>query len=160
MQTLIWRYLLPTLFLVTIPFAAHANQIYELRSLDFGAFAVTQPGGARRIVIDPTGAQTTPDGGLVIFKNGHNSIFRISQLNPATLFYITIDPSSVVHSSTTPEFEVDTFTFDPPNDIGNMIHTDPDASLTIRIGATLHIEAGETHTPGPYRGTFTFLINY
>jgi hypothetical protein len=140
--------------------AAEANQIAEIRALGFGAFTITDIGSTHSIVITPNGATSTPDGGIHRLRGGNNATFRITQLNPATLFYITIDPTTIIHGSGAPSFIVDSFTFDPPNDINNMIHTDPDASLLVNIGATLHTPAGTPHSAGAYRGTYTFMINY
>lgn len=137
----------------------YANQIRELLAMDFGVFTITDS-GAHSIIVAPDGNTTTPDGGINKLRNGRNARFQITQINPATMFYITIDPTSIMHSSGSPVFTIDTFTFDPANDINNMIHADPDASLTINIGATLHIPPGTPVTPGPYRGTYNFLINF
>ena len=146
--------------------SAHANQLKEIKTLDFGVFAVMPSGSPRRIVIDPNGAQTMPDGGLVKLRAGHNAVIRITQADPLTLFYITINnaltssPSTLNHLSGSPTLDIDSFEFDPPNDIGNMIHVDPDGSLDINIGATLTVPAAMPNTPGPYRGTYIFMINF
>lgn len=139
---------------------ANANQLTELRPLDFGVFAVTPAGGARTIVVAPTGGTTTPDGGIIKLRDGKSAIFKITQFDPSVLFYITINPANLAHTDGTPSFTFDSFTFDPTNDLNNTIHTNGGAELTINVGATLHIPPSAPSTPGAYRGTFTFLINY
>lgn len=102
-----------------------------------------------------------PDGGLVNLRNGQSGIFKITDLTPSAVFFISIDPTSIEHViQGTPSFTIDSFTYDPNNGPGTPLTPDPDNSKTIYIGATLHIAPNTTSTPGAYHGTYDFMINF
>lgn len=148
-----------TLMLLCLVSAARADTIREIRSLDFGAFAITAA-APQTIVMGPTGAESTPQGGIHKMKTGHNATFQITHIGAGTQFYITIDPVTITHLSGSPSFNIDTFTFNPANDIGTPITADGAGSATVDIGATLHIIPATSYTAGVYRGNYNFMINF
>ena len=116
--------------------------------------------GAHSLVVSTDGTTSNFDAGIHKMRNGHFAIFEISGMDPAALFYVTIDPATLTHASGSPVLTVDNFTFDPPNDSVNTIHTDSGNNLRINVGATMHTPGGTPIKTGPYRGTYNFMINF
>lgn len=122
--------------------------------LSFGEFAVTS-NAVQSIVIAPDGSQTV-DPGITKLLPGRAGSYHLSS------FAASIPVSASVADTTLAGpggaiFDVTSFTFDPPVPSQT---TDVSGNLTIKIGATLSTRAGVNYSDGPYRGTYTLLINY
>ena len=139
--------------------SSQAVQIREVKPLGFGVFAILDT-GSYRVVVETNGTTTTPDGGIHKLRPGQNAVFMLTGFDPQFDFYVTIDPTTIAHTSGSPVFNIDSYTFDPPNSSSTLIHADPDGSLQVNIGATLRVPAATPLTPGNYRGTYNFMINF
>ncbi len=147
--------LLPMLMFLSWPSDVRADPaLAESQPLSFGEFAVTS-NTVQTIVIETDGDETV-DAGITQLLPGHNGVFNLTSFDPSIAVSASI-ADTVITGPAAATFDVTTFTFDPP--VSSQT-TDGSGNLTINIGATLSTRAGVSYGDGPYRGTYTLLVNY
>lgn len=149
------RFVLLSMLLLSWPLRVWADPaISETELLSFGEFAVTT-NTVQTIVIETDGDQTV-DAGITQLLPGRNGAFHLTSFDPSIAVSASI-ADTVITGPAGATFDVTNFTFDPPLPSQT---TDGSGNLTINIGATLSTRAGVTYGDGPYRGTYTMLVNY
>jgi hypothetical protein len=156
---------LPLIFFLAVllfhaPAARATGSLRELEPLTFGRVAVT---GAPplRIVVAPTGAETTPDGGVTLLSpRGSSGLYELTGYAPSVSLWITIADTTVAGSGANGALDLTDFNFSPACTMATPCATDGAGELMVKIGATLTTAAGQTYGPGPYRGTYNLLLNF
>jgi hypothetical protein len=126
----------------------------ETGLLSFGEFAVTT-NTVQTIIIETDGDEIV-DAGITQLLPGRNGVFQLTSFDPSIAVSASI-ADTVITGPAGATFDVTAFTFDPPLSSQT---TDGSGNLTINIGATLSTRAGVSYGDGPYRGTYTLLVNY
>jgi len=122
------------------------------RTLDFGSAAsdISLPG---TVVLNPVTGAKTVTGGAVDF-GGHEQVaeFKIEGQRYANVFVVL--PSSITLNTGGGTMTIDNFTMNASNPI-NLGHH---GRATIKVGATLHLNAGQQ--AGGYNGNLTISADY
>lgn len=140
----------------SFPVYSFGGSTAELQQLAFGVLDIN--GAApQQVVVDPDG-DVHPDAGIIVLHKGLNGRYRLYAYDPALLVSLTIaDTTLDLFPAGTPSFDIIDFTFDPD---GVDQVTDGSGELIVKIGATLVTRPATTYLPGPYRGTYTLMINF
>lgn len=149
------------LSLMILPTAASATgSLREVQPLTFGHIAIT--GAAPQHVIMATnGMETAPDGGITLLRpRGTYGVFDLEDYTPNVSIYLTITDDTIDPLVAGTSFDVINFNTLPScPDISTTCTIGPDGKLEVKIGATLVTRNG-AYNPGPYRGTYTLMVNF
>ncbi len=140
--------------------ASATGSLREVQPLTFGHIAIS--GAApQHVVMTTNGTETAPDGGvMLLYPRGSYGVFDLDGYTPNAAVYLTIADNTMDPLIAGTSFDVINFNTLPScPDLMTTCTIDPTGKLEVKIGATLVTRNG-TYNPGPYRGTYTLMINF
>lgn len=126
----------------------------ETQLLSFGEIAVAT-NAVESITVNPDGTNLH-DPGIQLLLPGRNGVYLFSSFGANIPVAVSVADAELTGPNNA-KFDMHDFTFDPV-DISQI--TDGSGEMTLKIGATMSTRAGVTYEDGPYRGTYTLMVNY
>jgi hypothetical protein len=140
--------------------AAHATgSLRELRPLTFGQVAVTG-GGGETVTVAPDGSLSHSAGVTLLLPRGSPGMYELTGYTPSTSLWLSIADNTIDRLAGGASFSVGNFQFSPACTLVSPCATDGAGKLDVTIGATLTTQNATTYDPGPYRGTYTLMLNF
>jgi hypothetical protein len=137
--------------LLALTRALHAQPVTNNSGLGFGLIVASA--GAGSVTVSPAGVRSAA-GGVVLANGTGVSAAMFTAAGPSFGVYSVVLPNSTTLSAGANNMAVDTFTSNPSGG-GNL---DGGGSATVRVGATLHVAAGQQ--TGAYSGTFPLTLAF
>jgi hypothetical protein len=150
-----------TLLLTVTPLAAAqaSGSLHEAQTLSFGQIALPD-GTAGQTVTVATNGTVTSSGITLLQPRGRYGVYEIEGYTTHPAIYLTIADDTMSPLVMGTPFDVVQFNTLPScPDLAHTCTTDINGNLEIRIGATLQTR-GLPYNPGPYRGTYTLMVNW
>lgn len=139
--------------LAQLPSLQQELSLQNTRSLSFGGF-VAGSGGS--VTLSP-GGERSAAGSVVLVPsdNGQSAQFTVEGEPDATYFIDLPADSSVVLTGPGADMTLTDFTSEPSGAGGQLNSA---GSQTLSVGATLHVQDGQT--AGSYSGSFSVTVDY
>ena len=127
-------------------------QVVESQSLSFGTLIAGANAGAATVYAN--GGRGCSGGTVCLDKAvGNPASFSVSG-DPYTTYIITLPDQITLTDSANRTITVDSFS----DDLNGSITLGGSGTASVNVGATLHIEAGQT--TGNYSGNFSILVEH